>query len=201
MFVAVASDLPSLTKFSQFKDEQSSVLLDDLGHPIGVLSQQNRVIVTPSADPADRQGGGDLDRGQALSDQQRRRHPRHRARVRPGHPAQRHRAGRLHDRAAVHQERAAGPVAPHDLREAARGGAGLPALAQVVEGKDHHGVPEHDLLRQRRLRDRGGRADLLRPRSQATSAAAPPTTSYACEQLAAVGGGAARGHHPVPDRV
>jgi len=51
MFVAVASDLPSLTKFSQFKDEQSSLLYDDLGHEIGVLSQQNRVIVTPSQIP------------------------------------------------------------------------------------------------------------------------------------------------------
>jgi penicillin-binding protein 1A len=47
MFVSIASDLPSLTKFSQFKEAQSSVLLDDLGHPIGVLSQQNRVIVRP----------------------------------------------------------------------------------------------------------------------------------------------------------
>ena len=52
MFVAVASDLPSLTKFSQFKDEQSSLLYDDLGHPIGVLSQQYRVIVTPSQIPS-----------------------------------------------------------------------------------------------------------------------------------------------------
>src|ERR1700722_4067144 len=51
MFVAVASDLPSLTRFSQFKDEQSSYLYDDVGHPIGVLSQQNRVIVTPSEIP------------------------------------------------------------------------------------------------------------------------------------------------------
>jgi penicillin-binding protein 1A len=51
MFVAVASDLPSLTRFSQLKDAQSSVLLDDLGHPIGVVSQQNRVIVTPSEIP------------------------------------------------------------------------------------------------------------------------------------------------------
>ncbi len=51
MFVAVASDLPSLTKFSQFKNEQSSYLYDDVGHPIGVLSQQNRVIVTPSQIP------------------------------------------------------------------------------------------------------------------------------------------------------
>jgi penicillin-binding protein 1A len=51
MFMAVASDLPSLTKFSQLKDAQSSVLLDDLGHPIGVISEQNRVIVTPSQIP------------------------------------------------------------------------------------------------------------------------------------------------------
>ncbi len=51
MFVAVASDLPSLTKFSLYKDEQSSTLYDDLGHPIGVLSQHNRVIVTPSEIP------------------------------------------------------------------------------------------------------------------------------------------------------
>jgi penicillin-binding protein 1A len=51
MFVAVASDLPSLTRFSQLKNAQSSVLLDDLGHPIGVISEQNRVIVTPSEIP------------------------------------------------------------------------------------------------------------------------------------------------------
>jgi penicillin-binding protein 1A len=51
MFIAVASDLPSLTRFSQFKDAQSSTLLDDLGHTIGILSQQNRVIVTPSQIP------------------------------------------------------------------------------------------------------------------------------------------------------
>jgi penicillin-binding protein 1A len=51
MFIAVASDLPSLTKFALLKDAQSSVLLDDLGHPIGIVSQQNRVIVTPSQIP------------------------------------------------------------------------------------------------------------------------------------------------------
>ena len=51
IFMAVASDLPSLTKFSQLKEAQSSVLLDDLGHPIGVISEQNRVIVTPQEIP------------------------------------------------------------------------------------------------------------------------------------------------------
>jgi penicillin-binding protein 1A len=51
IFISVASDLPSLTKFSQLKDAKSSILLDDLGHPLGVVSQQNRVIVTPSEIP------------------------------------------------------------------------------------------------------------------------------------------------------
>jgi penicillin-binding protein 1A len=51
LFVSVASDLPSLERFSQYKDAASSQLLDDLGHPIGVLSQQNRVILTPGQIP------------------------------------------------------------------------------------------------------------------------------------------------------
>src|SRR5207253_370904 len=51
IFIAVASDLPSLTRFSQLKDAQSSILLDDLGHPLGVVSEQHRVIVTPSQIP------------------------------------------------------------------------------------------------------------------------------------------------------
>jgi penicillin-binding protein 1A len=51
LFISVASDLPSLERFSQIKDAQSSQLLDDLGHPIGVLSQQNRVILTPGQIP------------------------------------------------------------------------------------------------------------------------------------------------------
>jgi penicillin-binding protein 1A len=51
IFVSVASDLPSLTRFSQLKNAQSSVLLDDRGHTIGVLSQQNRVIVTSAQIP------------------------------------------------------------------------------------------------------------------------------------------------------
>jgi penicillin-binding protein 1A len=51
VFVSVASDLPSLTRFSQLKNAQSSQLVDDLGHPLGVLSQHNRVIVTPGQIP------------------------------------------------------------------------------------------------------------------------------------------------------
>jgi penicillin-binding protein 1A len=51
IFISVASDLPSLTKFSTLKDAKSSILLDDLGHPLGLVSQQNRVIVTPGQIP------------------------------------------------------------------------------------------------------------------------------------------------------
>jgi len=51
MFIAVASDLPSLARFSQLKDAKASILLDDLGHPLGLVSQQNKVIVTPSQIP------------------------------------------------------------------------------------------------------------------------------------------------------
>ncbi len=51
IFVSIASDLPSLTRFSLYKNAESSQLTDDLGHPIGVLSQENRVIVTPGQIP------------------------------------------------------------------------------------------------------------------------------------------------------
>src|SRR5437016_2181467 len=51
IFISIASDLPSLTRFSQLKDAKSSILLDDLGHTIGVLSQHNRVIVSPGQIP------------------------------------------------------------------------------------------------------------------------------------------------------
>jgi penicillin-binding protein 1A len=51
IFISVASDLPSLTRFSQLGEAKSSVLLDDVGRPLGILSQQNRVIVTPSQIP------------------------------------------------------------------------------------------------------------------------------------------------------
>ena len=51
ILIAVASDLPSLQRFSELKDARSSVLLDDIGRPIGIVSQHDRVIVTPSQIP------------------------------------------------------------------------------------------------------------------------------------------------------
>ncbi len=46
VFISIVSDLPSLTRFAQFKEARSSVLLDDTGNQIGTISQQNRIIVT-----------------------------------------------------------------------------------------------------------------------------------------------------------
>src|SRR6201987_6406024 len=51
IFIAVASDLPSLQRFAELGDAKSSELVDDLGRPLGVLSEHNRVIVTPSQIP------------------------------------------------------------------------------------------------------------------------------------------------------
>ena len=51
----------------------------------------------------------------------------------------------------------------HDRPQGARGRARLAArAARLDEGADPHRVPEHDLLRERRVRDPAGGADLLR---------------------------------------
>ena len=63
----------------------------------------------------------------------------------------------------------AGAGQPHGLREAARGGARLPPHEEVVQGEHPHQVPQHDLLRQRRLRDRVGGAHVLRQGPATTS--------------------------------
>src|SRR5947209_2499077 len=51
IFIAVASDLPSLGHFAELGNARESLLVDDLGRPLGVLSEHNRVIVTPSQIP------------------------------------------------------------------------------------------------------------------------------------------------------
>ena len=76
----------------------------------------------------------------------------------PGRRSPARPAGRLDDHPAVRQERARGAGQPNGLPEAPRGGARLPPRAPVVQGQDPHRVPELDLLRRGRLRDRGRRA-------------------------------------------
>ncbi len=52
MFMAVASDLPSLDNKQEFNNARNSVLLDDQGRPLGVLSKQNQILLTPSQIPS-----------------------------------------------------------------------------------------------------------------------------------------------------
>jgi hypothetical protein len=47
IFIAVASDLPSLQHFAELGDARSTELLDDRGRPIGLLAENNRAIVRP----------------------------------------------------------------------------------------------------------------------------------------------------------
>ncbi len=81
--------------------------------------------------------------------------------------AQGRRAGRFDDHAAVHQEllREGQPL---DRAQAERGGPRVAARAAQVEGLDPHRLPQHHLLRERRLRDRAGGDDLL-PRAREPS--------------------------------
>jgi penicillin-binding protein 1A len=51
MFMAVASTLPSLDNRAEFQNARNSVLLDDQGRPLGVLSRQNQILVTPQQIP------------------------------------------------------------------------------------------------------------------------------------------------------
>ena len=45
MMMAVSRDLPQLENRTEFKHAKNSVLLDDHGKPLGVLSRQNRILV------------------------------------------------------------------------------------------------------------------------------------------------------------
>ena len=139
----------------------------------------------------------DRDRGQALLHQPRLRPARaSRARCAQDVGAGGARAGRLDDHPAVRQGRARGAGQAHGLREAARGGARLPPHAQVVEGEDPHRVPQLDLLRQRRLRDRVGRARVLRqaPRLQTRRRLRRDAREHVRLAADAAGGGVARRH-------
>jgi penicillin-binding protein 1A len=51
MFMAVASTLPSLDNRAEFDNARNSILLDDQGRPLGVLSRQNQILLTPSQIP------------------------------------------------------------------------------------------------------------------------------------------------------
>ena len=75
-------------------------------------------------------------------------------------------------------------LAALDHAQAEGGGARVAARAEVDEGQDPHRLPQHDLLRERRLRRRARRAHVLRARR---------------DQAHRAGGGAARRHPRGPE--
>ena len=163
MMAAVSQDLPAIYNFAQYKALEEQRGLRRLRRADRHADQR------PEQDPAhlradlpQRQERGGLDRGHALLRAQRRRLPGHRPRPGQGHPQPERRPGRLDDHRAVRQERARRPGQPHGLPEVPRGGARLPARAPLEQGQDPHRVPQHDLLRRGRLRDRGRGPHLLR---------------------------------------
>ena len=160
--MAVASDLPEIENRQQYGHEVNSYLYDDHWRPIGLFAPPNHDVIDTynQISPYMRDAiisvedkrfwtdpGVDIRGiGRALV-----------ADVTGGATA-----GGVDDRAAVRQERARRGGQPHDLREAARGGARIPPHARVDQAEDPHAVPELDLLRQRRLRRRVGRARVFR---------------------------------------
>ena len=81
------------------------------------------------------------------------------------------RPGRLDDHAAVREERATSADERLDRRKLKEAALAWQLEQQLVEGPDPDRVPEHDLLRERRVRDPAGRAGLLRPQRQDADAA------------------------------
>ena len=80
-------------------------------------------------------------------------------------------AGRVDHRPAADQEhRAHGPAHPHP--QAQGGGARGPPRRRAEQAADHGALPQHGLLRQRRLRDRRGRGGVLRRAGRAPHARA-----------------------------
>jgi penicillin-binding protein 1A len=51
MFMAVASDLPSLEDRAEYNNARNSILLDDQGRQLGVLSDHNRILLLPGQVP------------------------------------------------------------------------------------------------------------------------------------------------------
>ena len=151
MMMAVASDLPEIDVLDVAT--RQSTIVDRNGRELGVLTgNENRLLVALDADRAGDEARDRLHRGPPLLHELRRRPARHRPRAVAGRRRPPGGPGRLHDRPAARQEPARRAERPHDLPEAARGRDGVPHDAQVGQGADPAQLPQHDLLRQRRLR-------------------------------------------------
>ena len=163
--MAVSQDLPAIYNFAQYKASKNSEVFDASGEPIGTLtSNENKILlssgqISPNVknavvsiedarfyehDGVDFQGIGRALVKDILSQS-------------AAQGASTITEQFVKDALAAQSNRTVLPEVP-------RGGARLPAGAPLEQGQDPHRVPQHDLLRRGRLRDRGRRADLLRRR-------------------------------------
>ena len=163
--------------------ERSRILAAD-GSLIASSSTENRVSVPLSEVAPVMRTGRHRDRGLPLLRARRHRPPRHAARLRQ-QPVRRGRAGRVDADPAVRQAGAARAGAEHQGRQGARGrdqgrhGAVVQpqaaraalrggARGEVHQGADPRALPQHRLLRRRRLRRRGRGQALLQHARRAT---------------------------------
>ncbi len=189
---AVSQDLPAIYNFAHYKASKNSEVFDASGTPIGTLtSNQNKILlesgqISPNVknavvsiedsryyehDGVDFQGIGRALVKDILSRS-----------AAPG-------ASTITEQFV--KDALAAQDKPHRLPEVPRGGARLPPRAALEQGQDPHRVPQHDLLRRGRLRDRGRGPHLLRRR--------PSRLRHRDRALRggarALGGGAAGRHH------
>ena len=163
MMMAVASDLPQIENRAEYKSVgANSYLFDDHWRKIGIFAPANSEVIDTY-----RELGPMVTKAViAVEDKRFWTDPgvdiKGIARAFIADVTGGARPGRFDHRAAVRQERAGRRGQPDGVREAARGGAGLPPHPRMAQVEDHHRVPELDLLRQRGLRRGIGRARVLR---------------------------------------
>ena len=182
--MAVASDLPAAREPRRSSSARRTRVLDDVhGQYLATLADQGRIISRPTTSRRRCSTRSSRSRTSASTRTTASTCAASARALWQDITSRQRRPGRLDDHAAVRQERDPGAEPAHGPREDPRGGAGLPPHAQVVQEEDPHGVPQLDLLRQRRLRDRVGRAHVLRQRRrplrlrQARAAAARASSS------------------------
>ena len=164
--MGIRSELPQLDPArSSHRLEQNGYIYDSSGKRVlAVLrGSEARVLIDSERHRARDEAGDRRDRGPPVLRAPRRRHPRDPPRGLAGRPQQQGRPGRLDDHAAVRQEHLR-EEQPHDQPEAEGGRARLAARAGLAEGQDPDRLPEHDLLRERRLRDRASLTCVFRSR-------------------------------------
>ena len=162
MMMAVASDLPQIENRAVYKKAANSYLYDDRWRPIGIFAPPNNAVIDsfPQVSPfmrrRDRRG-----RGQAVLDGPRGRHPRDRPRL----PRRRDRRPRQ-GASTIAEQFVKNALAEEDNRtifeKLSEAALAYQLTREWPKKKILHGVPELDLLRERRLRHRVRSPRLLR---------------------------------------